>query len=418
MLARLLYSFVFYCVTPLVLLRLGWRSFREPVYRDTLSQRFGFVARSTERPIWVHAVSAGETIAAVPLVRRLIKDGHAVIVTTMTPTGRERVVSLLGNDVEHCYAPYDLPDAVNRFLSSIRPKALIILDTELWPNIIHYTHARGIPGFLVNGRLSEKSARGYDLIAPISRPMLNKLTRVCVQSESQGYRFRQLGVSEKQLDVTGSIKFDSTLPDDLQLRRSELTRKFVDKKVSLAASTHEGEETEILDAFKAIAVEPTNLLVLAPRHPHRSDRVYELCVAKGMRVVRHSENRPCLPETQVYLLDTMGELVYFYSIAHIAIVGGSLVDVGGHNPMEPASQGVPMIMGWYRRNIDDIADQFIQAGAMEVVSDQKELLAVWQGMLVDKPKLTHMADAALVVMNANRGALDRVEKVILAIIDG
>lgn len=414
---------MFYCVTPFILLRLCWRSIREPAYRATPLQRFGLVAKNNavvsetvsveKAPIWVHAVSAGESIAAVPLIKRFINAGHRVIVTSMTPTGRERINSLLGDQVEHYYAPYDLPGAVNRFLVRARPLALVIIDTELWPNTIHYTALMNVPIYLVNGRLSEKSARGYQRISFLSKPMVEKLTRVFAQTQKQGQRFRDIGVSENQLSVSGSIKFDITLPDDMAARLAELQHKFVGRRVFLAASTHEGEESEVLHAYKIIQADSSNLLIIAPRHPHRADRVHEVCQSMGFNVIRHSQNLPCTIETSVYLLDTMGELTYFYGVAEIAFVGGSLVDVGGHNPMEPANLGTPILMGEYRRNIDDIADQFVSAGAMQIVSNAGQMADLWQTLLADDLLRQKMSTAAKQVMTENKGSLDRIEKEIL-----
>ncbi len=410
MFTRLIYSLVFYLITPLIILRLLWRSIREPKYRETPAQRFGFVNGCQTGSIWVHAVSAGETIAAVPLINRFLEADHSVLVTTMTPTGRERVLSLLGDRVDHCYAPYDLPDAVNRFLNTVKPKALVIIDTELWPNLIDAVGRNDIPCFLVNARLSKKSAAGYRRIAPLSHPMLRNLDRVFAQSSQQGKRFMDIGVTEDQLIVTGSIKFDASLPADLEEKRSELVQKFIGRKVFLAASTHEGEESIVLDAYQRVRTDESNILVLAPRHPHRADRVLKICHDRGLKVAVHSRNESCDAETSVYLLDTMGELTYFYSISNLALVGGSLVDIGGHNPMEPASLGIPMLMGKFRRNIDDIADQFIDAGAMQTVSDAKELADKWQMLVTDDNLRKDMSIAALDVMERNQGALDAVVK--------
>ncbi|MDG1206112.1 MAG: 3-deoxy-D-manno-octulosonic acid transferase [Pseudomonadales bacterium] len=413
---RFLYSLLFYCLTPFVLFRVYWRSRREPGYADDLSHRFGAVPVRHDRPIWVHAVSAGETIAIVPLVKRLVTLGHAVIVTNMTPTGRERVESLLlthcGGSVTNAYAPYDLPVAVSRFLARTQPKALIIVDTELWPNMLHQVSQQNIPSILVNGRLSEKSAIGYARIGMLSRPMFNQLTCVCAQSALQGERFKRLGVSSQGLHVTGSVKFDLQLPEDLAARRASLHEKFKGRSVLLAASTHKGEEDAVLLAFKEMGLSEDYILVLAPRHPARADAVFALCEQAQLPVQRHSVCQDILPETKVYLIDTLGELLYFYSIVNSAFVGGSLVDVGGHNPMEPAHFGMPMLMGGYLRNIKDIAEQFVEGGAMKI-TQPSELAADWREIELNPRLHQQMSEAAEQVMQANRGALDRVEQLIL-----
>lgn len=413
---RFLYSILFYCLTPIVLLRVYWRSRREPRYADDLSQRFGFLPARHDNPIWVHAVSAGETIAITPLVKRLVVLGHRVIVTNMTPTGRERVESLLlpdcGESVTHAYVPYDLPNAVSRFLARTKPKALIIVDTELWPNMLHQVSRQKIPSILVNGRLSEKSAAGYARISLLSRPMFNQLTCVCAQSALQGERFKRLGVSTEGLHVTGSVKFDLQLPDDLLTRKTALQQKFTGRPVLLAASTHNGEEDVVLRAFKQMGLSEDAILVLAPRHPARADAVFKLCEQAGLPVQRHSSSQDIMPKTKVYLIDTLGELLYFYSIANSAFVGGSLVDVGGHNPMEPAHFGMPILMGGYLRNIKDIAEQFVEGGAMKI-TQPSELAADWREIELNTRLHKQMSEAALRVMQTNRGALDRVEQVLL-----
>ncbi|MBV1876226.1 MAG: 3-deoxy-D-manno-octulosonic acid transferase [Pseudomonadales bacterium] len=425
---RLVYSLAYYCIIPIVICRLIWRSVKEPAYRHNLSQRFGYIPNQAERPIWIHSVSAGETIAAVPLIKKLLALGHPIVVTTMTATGRERVQALLGSQVVHFYAPYDLPGVLQRFIARVRPKGYVVVDTELWPNTVHYLNKNNIPCYLVNGRLSEKSARGYRRIAGLSRPMLNSFDRLCVQTRAHESRFLGLGVAQSRLEVTGSIKFDAIQPADIKVRREALGRCFDARSVFLAASTHAGEEQLILQAYQSVLAElqvesgpvtrAKDLLIIAPRHPHRADEVYALCCSRGLKVLRHSEALQqkitrCPPDIDVYLLDVMGQLLYFYSIAEIALVAGSLVDRGGHNPMEPASLGIPMLMGKYRRNIDDIAQHFVEAGAMLLVQDADHLAELWRDLSDNIDRRRSMSIAAVAVMANNRGALKQV----LAVID-
>ena len=412
-LLRFIYSVLFYIAIPLVLLRLLWRARREPLYRATLLERFGVCGPFDVRGlIWVHAVSAGETNAVAPLVERLLGKGHKVIVTTMTPTGRERVRALFGDRVLHCYAPYDLPGAIKRFLARVRPAALVIVDTELWPNMIRYTCRSGARTLLINARLSEKSARGYRRVAPLIKSTLDELDMVAVQTEAHGQRFLSLGLSPEKLAVAGSIKFDVKLPADLDERAMALRRKTGKRPVFLAASTHAGEEAMIVDAFLALDRKDI-LLVLAPRHPHRADEVDQLCRNRGLEVVRHSTGADCSARTRVLLLDTMGELMYFYKIADVSFVGGSLVPVGGHNPMEPASLSVPVIMGPHLHNIDDIAANFQEAGGMLVVDSGPALGKALRQLFEDDGMRRELVANADRVMAAGRGALDRV----LALID-
>lgn len=413
MMFRYFYSLLFYLVFPIVLLRLVWRAIKEPDYAGRWSERFGLCKPiAQDNLIWVHSVSAGETIAAVPLIRRL-QDKYpqrAFLVTTMTPTGSERVKALLGSSVYHAYAPYDLPGMVKRFLDRTRPKLLIIIDTELWPNIIYQCHKRNISILLVNGRLSDRSAKGYGRIAGLTEGMLARMTHVAAQSESHGKRFVSLGLPQEKLSVTGSTKFDLTIPDDVAARQSVLRKKIgEDRIVFIAASTHEGEEEILLVAYEKICrTYPQMLLIIAPRHPDRFDGVSKLCINHGFRVVRHSAGVACSPDTDILLADSMGELLYFYSVADMVFVGGSLVPVGGHNMMEAAAFGLPLMMGPQRFNFEDIARRFVEAGALEEVNGSKDLADIAGRLCSDDNLRQEMGERALKVMQENTGALDKV----------
>ncbi len=414
-LTRYLYSFFFYLVLPVVFLRLFWRSRKEPVYRSDLLQRLGFGnPLKSHQLIWVHAVSAGETIAAAPLVRRLLSQGYDVLMTNMTPTGRERAAQLLGDQVENRYAPYDTPGAVKRFLRLTNPRALIIIDTELWPNMLHYAAKSSVKTIVVNGRLSEKSARGYKKISALSGPMMASIFCVAAQSESQGERFIALGLKRQNLSVTGSTKFDvehdKTESPASKLLAAGLRSRFV----LVAASTHHGEEEVMLEALTLLEQSvPGMLLVLVPRHPHRADEVFNLCKKYGFVTQKHSEGRSCDAATRVYLLDTMGELMSFFSMADAAFVGGSLVPIGGHNPMEPASFGLPVWMGPHIRNVNDIAQQFIDAGGMNIVHSAPDIVEEILRVQRSESELRQRVEALSQVMERNRGALDSVEKLIV-----
>lgn len=410
---RIFYSLLFYLVFPAVLLRLAWRAVREPAYAGRWLERFGICKPVVEDDvIWVHSVSAGETIAAVPLIRRMQHKYPQLVfvVTTMTPTGSDRVNALLGTSVYHMYAPYDLPDMVHRFLHRTKPKMLILIDTELWPNIIYQCHKRNISILLVNGRLSLRSAKGYGKIAGLTKGMLDRVTHVTTQSESQARRFECLGLSQEKLSVTGSIKFDLILPEDLSEREAVLLEKIgPDRLVFIAASTHEGEEEILLDAYEKICRSfPQTLLIIVPRHPDRFDQVTKLCLNRNIKVVRHSEGVGCNQDDNILIVDTMGELLYFYAVSNIVFVGGSLVPAGGHNMMEAAAFGLPIIMGPHRFNVADIAENFVAAGALESVSDSESLVDAWARLSSDKSLREEMGESALKVMRENRGALDKV----------
>lgn len=410
-LLRYAYSLLFYLLLPFIVARLLWRSRAEPLYRDAMGERFGYVRPSTNGPVWVHAVSAGEVNAAAPMIQRLLDADCAVVTTTMTPTGRGRVKALFGDRVVHIYAPYDFPGAVHRFLDRIRPCLLIIIDTELWPNILAGAGGRGIPVLLVNARLSARSARRYARIGPLVREMFSHLSCVACQTYSQGKRFTQLGLRPDKLLVAGSIKFDIELPVEREASVSRIRDKLAGRRVILGASTHPGEESALLDVMARID-DLQALLVLAPRHPNRNDDVEALCKARGLATIRHSTGAPCSERTQVLLLDTMGELLYFYEVAELAFVGGSLVPVGGHNPMEPAVAGVPFVMGPYLHNIDEIAGRFSESGAMRVAATAAELVEVMKELYANAEARRLMVDNARRVMDENRGALDRVMAVI------
>lgn len=413
MYSRLLYSLLFNLILPLVVLRLVWRGLKTPAYLHRWRERFGYGPDLTDHQdvIWVHAVSAGETIAAVPLIRQLQTryPGSRIIVSNMTPTGAERCKALLGNSVVQCYAPYDLSWAVKRFLKRTHPSLLVIIDTELWPNMIYYGHLRGVKIALVNGRLSEKSASGYRHISELTKMMLSRITLVATQTEQQGERFVSLGLQRQQLSVTGSIKFDLDLPSDLPSRCNFLGQKLGEERlVLIAASTHQGEEEIVLDVFSRLRSKyPELLLVLVPRHPERFETVELLSRSMGLQTVLHSAQRNCERDTDVLLVDAMGELIYFYSVSHIAFVGGSLTPVGGHNMMEAAAFSLPILMGPYLRNVDDIAGMFIQANALAIVKDGKSLLQILDRLCADEAYRKQMGSAALEVMERNRGALNR-----------
>lgn len=395
---------------PAVYLRVFWRSIKEPQYRADLGQRTGRVDGIVPGAVWVHAVSAGETIAAKGLVECLLDAGHRVLVSNMTPAGRARSTAIFGDRVTNVYAPYDLPHATYRFLKRVKPTALIIIDTELWPNTIIQARKSGVPVYLANGRLSERSAAGYSRIEKLARPMFQSLTHVFAQTESQAERFRLLGAP--LVTVAGSIKFDAQLPADFEPRSSRLRTAFPFDQILLGASTHAGEESLLLEAFLSLNSSKV-LLILAPRHTHRAQEVIAQLETSNIRYQKHSDAEIVDPCTRVYLLDTMGELIYFYGICDVAFVGGSLVDVGGHNPMEPAGLGKPVLMGPYRRNIADIAEQFIDEGALKTISSAESIRNAWQELLTQPDLAARMSRSALNVMRRNRGALERVSSVVL-----
>lgn len=410
---RLIYGLLFTLCLPFVIARVFWRARKEPRYKEDLRQRLGYVPESAQQPVWVHGVSAGETIAAAELVRRLVAEGHRVLFTNMTPAGRERAEVMFTPLIREgmvtiAYAPYDAPFAVNGFYRRTKPKALIVIDTELWPNIVATARRSNVPVFVVNGRLSRESARGYKRLGRLSENMFSAI-EVFAQTESQGARFRELGCPS--VVTAGSIKFDAQLPEDFAGKTKALAAIFANRNVLLGASTHEGEEEVLLEAYQTHSPKDS-LLVLAPRHVHRVETVLAKLDRRNLQYQRHSSGAAIADGVSVYVLDTMGELIYFYGICANAFVGGSLVDVGGHNPMEPGSLSKPMCMGPYRRNIADIADQFETAGALCTVNSANDIVNFWRSLESAQAK-EQMAAAAEQVMARNKGALDRILEVIL-----
>lgn len=411
---RILYTLLFHLGLPLVALRLFLRSRKAPAYARRVGERFALGLPALKPGgIWVHAVSVGESIAAAPMIRALMQrhPDLPITVTCMTPTGSERIRALFGEQVQHCYLPYDLPWAAARFLDRARPVLGVIMETELWPNHIHQCARRGIAVALANARLSERSARGYARFAGLTRPMLEEMSWIAVQTEAEAERFRQLGARPERVSVTGSIKFDLTIDPELLARAADLRDQWQARQrpIWIAASTHAGEDEIILAAHRQLLEKhPDALLILVPRHPERFNPMAELCTREGLRTLRRSTGELVTADTQVLLGDTMGELLFLYALADVAFVGGSLVPNGGHNLLEPAALGKPVLSGPHLFNFLEIAAQLREVGALREVADAPSL-AVAVAALWDEPaSAARMAEAGLGVMKANQGALERL----------
>ena len=413
---RSLYTALFYLGLPLVAIRLWLRSRKAPAYAKRIGERFSYGMPSLQPGgIWVHAVSVGESIAAAPMIRALLQryPQLPITVTCMTPTGSERIHALFANEprIQHCYLPYDLPCAAARFLDRVQPKLAVIMETELWPNHIHQCAKRGIPVALANGRLSERSAKGYGRFSKLTAPMLAEMSLFAVQTEAEAQRFRDLGARPETVEVTGSIKFDLTIDPQLLKRAHELRGQWqaLERPVWIAASTHEGEDEVVLNAHRRLlANHPDALLILVPRHPERFNSVFELCQREGFATVRRSTGASVDAATSVLLGDTMGELLFLYALADSAFVGGSLVPNGGHNLLEPAALAKPVISGPHLFNFLDIAAQLRSAGALAEVDDAEGLATEVQRLFELPRDAQRMADAGLSVMRRNQGALQRL----------
>ncbi len=416
---RTLYTVLFHLGLPLVFLRLLWRARQAPAYSKRIGERFAFgLPELKPGGIWVHAVSVGESIAAAPMIRELMAryPELPITITCMTPTGSERITALFSDSeytgrVQHCYLPYDLPWAAARFLDRIQPRLAVVMETELWPNHIYQCARRGIPVALANARLSERSARGYARFARLTAPMLAELSLIAVQTEAEAERFRRLGARPECVEVTGSIKFDLTIDPALPEAASNLRQQWsaVERPIWIAASTHAGEDEILLDAHRQLlASHPDALLILVPRHPERFGAVYELCRKQSFITVRRSQNEPPEPSTQVLLGDTMGELLFLYALADLAFVGGSLVPTGGHNLLEPAALGKPVLTGPHLFNFLDIAAQLRDAGALSEIASAPELSSAIEALWSDPERSERARQAGYVVLKNNQGALGRL----------
>ncbi|WP_462381104.1 lipid IV(A) 3-deoxy-D-manno-octulosonic acid transferase [Pseudomonas sp. Marseille-QA0892] len=411
---RFIYSCLLHIAVPFILVRLFLRSRKAPAYAERIGERFSLTLPTVRSGgIWVHAVSVGESIAAAPMVRALQAryPELPITITCMTPTGSERIRALFGDSVHHTYLPYDLPCAAKRFLDRVQPRVGIIMETELWPNHIHQAARRGIPMVLANARLSERSARGYQRFSRLTAPMLAELDLIAAQTEPEARRFLALGAREEAVQVTGSIKFDLSIDPELPGRARELRASWgaSERPVWIAASTHAGEDEIVLAAHRLLlAHRPDALLILVPRHPERFKTVYALCQGQDFITERRSTGTPVPAGTSVLLGDTMGELLFMFGLADCAFVGGSLVPNGGHNLLEPAALGKPVLSGPHLFNFLDISDQMKQAGALEITEDADALADAVQRLWSDSALAEERREAGLEVLRANQGALGRL----------
>lgn len=408
-----LYQVLLYLIQPLIWLRLLLRSRKAPAYRKRWGERYGFCkGKVVPQGILLHSVSVGETLAAVPLVRALRHHypDLPITVTTMTPTGSERVRSAFGDDVYHVYLPYDLPGSVNRFLKTVDPKLVIIMETELWPNLISKLYQRKIPLIIANARLSERSAAGYQKLGSFVKTMLQKITLIAAQNQEDGERFIELGLKRSHLHVTGSLKFDISVTPELAARAVALRRQWAaHRPVWIATSTHEGEESIILETHKKLLTQfPQLLLILVPRHPERFPKAEQLTREAGLKYTLRSTDAVPDAQTQVVIGDTMGELMLLYGIADLAFVGGSLVERGGHNPLEAAAHAIPVIMGPHTFNFKNICAKLDQAEGLITVTDSESMATAIASLLNDEDYRRYYGRHAVEVLHENQGALLRL----------
>ncbi len=423
---RIIYTALFIAFIPAYFIRLAWRGIGNKKYLRRWGERLG---KANVRPtkdksiVWVHAVSVGEVNASIPLLRALMEEypGSEFLVTTSTPTGSDILLSKLGNKVKHQYVPIDIPFCINLFIEVWKPKALILLETEIWPNIIHCCKEKGIITALVNARLSEKSKSKYLRFSSLIQPAIDSLDLILAQYESDACRFNEI-VADKEIKLCGNLKFDQDIPEELESISGSIRDSWsIEGKrrpTLIAASTHEGEEVIVLEAFKLI-LETINdaLLIVVPRHLERFIKVKSLINDQGFNSSSRSKKEDVTRDVQVLLGDTMGELNFFYSVSDVAFVGGSLIDHGGQNLLEPAAQGLPLCSGPSVRNFVEISDQLKNVSGLKIINNKNELADYFIDLINDENNLQKTGQASKNIFIENRGAIDIIRKGLGSYID-
>lgn len=415
---RLMYTFLMYLLTPYILVRLWWKGRKLPGYRSRIPERFS-IGTHGNKPVdvWVHAVSLGEVIAATPLIDAMLEKHWSVLITTMTPTGSGRVKARFGDKVTHRYLPYDLPGALKRFFRQVQPRVGVIMETELWPNLIYQAHSAQIPLLLANARLSERSVKGYMRLKFLFKPVLNQFSAILTQSDDDAKRFISLGAKSELVQVLGNMKFDLQTNIIDRAKFNELKNHWgTERVVVIAASTHDDEESRILAQLPRLQQAiPNVLLLIAPRHPERFQTVYQLCVQAGFKTGLRSNLDTVSSANEVVVLDCLGELLGLFQISDYAFVGGSLVPVGGHNVLEPIAMNVPVLSGNQVHNFKTICQDLEDAEAIQIVSQADELIDAIIKLHKDKKFQQRMVQNATAVLEKNKGSVVKhLQKIELA----
>jgi 3-deoxy-D-manno-octulosonic-acid transferase len=410
---RIAYAIATYLLSPVYAFYWFFRGLSERAYLDRFGQRFGYGYPNLRQGcIWIHAVSVGEVQAAVPLVRALAKrfPDKDLLVTTVTPTGAARAQAVFGDSVSHSYIPFETPHSVANFFDATNPQLALIMETEIWPNLYYTCGQRKIPLILVSARISSKSVRRYRWLLPLFSETLSYGIVIAAQSQTDADRFISLGAGTERTSVTGNIKFDIQLPDNIRESGEQFRDKYLGKRpVWIAASTHDKEEELVLKAHRLVTASlPDALLVLVPRHPERFSSVRSLLNRRQVSFVSRTSGDVCTPETSVFLGDTMGEVPMFYAASDVAFVAGTLVPIGGHNLLEPAALGRPIVTGPFLFNTQDIADMFAGLGASIVVNGHEDLARTVRELITDRRKASEMGSKGRDIVTANRGSLKRL----------
>ncbi len=407
---RYIYTALFYLLLPFILLRLLWKGRKNASYRARLNERFAWgIPNNASVDVWVHAVSLGEVVAAKMLIEHLLLANQRVLVTTMTPTGSEQVHRLFGERVQHQYIPYDYPIALRAFFKRYQPRVGIIMETELWPNLLAVAQKQGVALFIANARISDGAFRAYQRVSWFFKPLFRCVTGVFAQSTQDAERFHALGVPHNKLSVLGNMKSDLKISHDVSQPVRFLKQHWGETRpVVIAASTHDGEEEKILQVLNALQKAlPKVVLLIAPRHPERFDLVYQLAQSKGFKTGRRTQENGIKKETEVVVLDSMGELLGFYDLSDYAFVGGSFVPIGGHNVLEPIALEVPVFCGMFMQNSKDLCDELLRSEAIQQVTDAKAWVKAID-MLHQQPNLRDaQVSRATEALKASQGAVAR-----------
>jgi len=416
---RVIYSALFYWLLPVFFLRLYWRSLSNPEYGRRWQERLAlYPDPAAHHDIWLHAVSVGEVESSVSLVNRLLDrfPRKKMLVTTTTPTGSARVLALYQGRVSHVYLPYDAPDAVSRFIRHFKPGLAVIMETELWPNLYAGCANNAIPIYLINARLTEKSVRGYQKIRFLVRPALSRVKLIAAQSHQDAGRYLSIGADPAKVEVMGNIKFDAAVSPCVIGHGHKIKHDlFAGRYVWLLASTHEGEERQLLDSYRRLKrCIPELLLAVAPRHPERFLTVKKLFLQADLHVAARSSAEPCGKATDVYLVDTMGELKLFYAAADVAFVGGSLVPVGGHNLLEPAAIGTPILIGPCMDNFREITTGMLEKKAVLQCQSQDDIADKVYDLYSNEVTRNNLVANGKAFVSENQGATERIAALLSA----